>query len=60
VPELSATGRDAWGAGIGAAIARQVVGSGGKVVIGDVAVKAGVKLADELGDDATFMECDIR
>jgi len=37
-----------------------VVGSGGKVVIGDVAVKAGVKLADELGDDATFMECDIR
>jgi len=37
-----------------------VVGSGGKVVIGDVAVEAGVKLADELGDDATFMECDIR
>jgi hypothetical protein len=36
-----------------------VVSSGGKVVIGDVAVDAGVRLADELGDDATFMECNI-
>ena len=43
--------------GLGAASARMVVANGGKVVLADVQVEAGEKLAAELG--AKFVKCDV-
>lgn len=43
--------------GLGAATARMLTGSGGKVVIADVQVEAGEKLATEL--KGTFVKCDV-
>lgn len=43
--------------GLGAATARMIVANGGKVVLADVQVEAGQKLAAELG--ATFVKCDV-
>ncbi len=45
--------------GIGAATARRFVEEGAKVVLADVQVAAGEALADELGDEARFIECDV-
>ncbi|MDQ8706075.1 glucose 1-dehydrogenase [Streptomyces sp. LHD-70] len=46
--------------GLGAAHARRLVAEGAKVVIGDVLVKEGEALADELGpQNALFMELDV-
>ena len=43
--------------GLGAATARMIVDSGGKVVLADVQVDAGEKLADEL--KGKFIKCDV-
>jgi NAD(P)-dependent dehydrogenase (short-subunit alcohol dehydrogenase family) len=43
--------------GLGAATARMIVNSGGKVVLADVQVEAGEKLADEL--KGKFIKCDV-
>lgn len=43
--------------GLGEATARMITANGGKVVIADVQVEAGQKLAAEL--NATFVECDV-
>lgn len=43
--------------GLGAATARMIVDNGGKVVIADVQVEAGEKLAAELG--GRFVKCDV-
>ncbi len=43
--------------GLGEATARMITASGGKVVIADVQVEAGQKLAAEL--NATFVKCDV-
>ena len=45
--------------GLGEAQARQIVAEGGKVVIGDVLMEQGRKLADELGDACTFQPLDV-
>jgi len=45
--------------GLGEAQARQIVAEGGKVVIGDVLVENGQRLADELGDACTFQRLDV-
>ncbi|RVU28094.1 glucose 1-dehydrogenase [Streptomyces antnestii] len=46
--------------GMGAAFARRLVAEGAKVVIGDILVKEGEALAEELGaDNALFMELDV-
>ena len=45
--------------GLGEAQARRIVAEGGKVVIGDVLVEQGQKLADELGDACTFRPLDV-
>uniref|UniRef100_UPI003F97AFBD SDR family NAD(P)-dependent oxidoreductase n=1 Tax=Rhodoblastus sp. TaxID=1962975 RepID=UPI003F97AFBD len=37
------------GSGLGAAVARQIVAAGGKVVIADINAEAGQKIAAELG-----------
>ena len=44
--------------GLGAATARMIVGNGGKVVLADVQVEVGEKLAAELGA-AKFVKCDV-
>ncbi len=43
--------------GLGAATARMIVEGGGKVVLADVQVEAGEKLAEELG--GKFVKCDV-
>lgn len=43
--------------GLGEATARMITANGGKVVIADVQVEAGQKLASEL--NATFVKCDV-
>ena len=43
--------------GLGAASARMIAANGGKVVIADVQVEAGEKLATELGGQ--FVRCDV-
>ena len=43
--------------GLGAASARMIVANGGKVVLADVQVEAGEKLAAELG--GKFVKCDV-
>ena len=43
--------------GLGAATARMIVEAGGKVVLADVQVEAGEKLAAELG--GAFVKCDV-
>ena len=43
--------------GLGEATARMITANGGKVVIADVQVEAGQKLAAEL--NATFVKCDV-
>ena len=43
--------------GLGAATARMIVDNGGKVVLADVQVEAGEKLATELG--GRFVKCDV-
>ena len=43
--------------GLGAATARMIVEGGGKVVLADVQVEAGEKLAAELG--GAFVKCDV-
>ena len=43
--------------GLGAATARMIVAGGGKVVLADVQVEAGEKLAAELGGQ--FLKCDV-
>jgi len=45
--------------GMGAAHARRFVQEGAKVIIGDIAVEAGQKLADELGPNALFVKIDV-
>lgn len=45
--------------GLGEAQARGLVAEGGKVVIGDVLVEDGKKLARELGDACTFQRLDV-
>jgi NAD(P)-dependent dehydrogenase (short-subunit alcohol dehydrogenase family) len=46
--------------GLGAATARMIVEAGGKVVLADVQVEAGEKLAAELGEGkARFVKCDV-
>ena len=45
--------------GLGAAQARRLVAEGGRVVIGDVLVQEGSKLAAELGDACTFKPLDV-
>lgn len=45
--------------GIGAVTARRFVEEGAKVVLTDVQVDLGQALADELGDSAIFVECDV-
>jgi NAD(P)-dependent dehydrogenase (short-subunit alcohol dehydrogenase family) len=47
------------GSGLGAAVARQIVAEGGKVVIADVNVAAGEAVAAELGAAARFVACDV-
>ena len=43
--------------GLGAATARMIAGNGGKVVIADVQIEAGEKLAAEL--KGKFVKCDV-
>jgi NAD(P)-dependent dehydrogenase (short-subunit alcohol dehydrogenase family) len=45
--------------GIGAAIARQWVAAGGRVVVGDVDDRAGRSLVEELGDAASYVGLDV-
>jgi NAD(P)-dependent dehydrogenase (short-subunit alcohol dehydrogenase family) len=45
--------------GIGAATARRFVDEGARVILADLQVELGRGLADELGDDALFIECDV-
>ena len=45
--------------GIGAASARRFVEEGCKVVVADVQTDLGRQVADDLGDEARFIECDV-
>ncbi len=45
--------------GLGAATARLLASDGGKVVIADLNAEAGGALVEEIGDSATFVECDV-
>lgn len=47
------------GSGLGAAVARMVVGNGGKAVLLDVNESAGTAMADELGAQALFLRTDV-
>jgi len=47
------------GSGLGAAVARMVVGAGGKAVLLDVNDDAGTNLANELGAAARFVKTDV-
>ncbi len=45
--------------GFGAGASRRFIEEGGKVVMGDIQDDAGQALADELGDAACFVHCDV-
>ncbi len=45
--------------GIGAGTARRFIDEGARVVLADLQVDAGQALADELGDGALFVNCDV-
>ncbi|WP_280382863.1 glucose 1-dehydrogenase [Nocardia wallacei] len=45
--------------GMGASHARAFIDEGARVVLGDIAVDAGKRLADELGERAAFVELDV-
>lgn len=45
--------------GFGAAAARRFVEEGARVVLGDIQEDAGQAVADELGDAAVFVRCDV-
>ncbi len=45
--------------GFGAGATRRFIKEGGKVVMGDIQDDAGQALADELGDAACFVHCDV-
>jgi NAD(P)-dependent dehydrogenase (short-subunit alcohol dehydrogenase family) len=45
--------------GLGAATVRALVGRGARVVIADLNVEVGEALAQELGDSAEFVRCDV-
>lgn len=45
--------------GIGEAVARSIVGTGGSVVLADIDEVAGARLADELGEWARFVRVDV-
>lgn len=45
--------------GFGAAAARRFVAEGCKVVLGDIQQDAGAALAEELGDAAVFIQCNV-
>lgn len=47
------------GSGLGAATAEMLVGAGGRVVIADVNHDAGLRLAERLGINATFVGTDV-
>lgn len=45
--------------GFGEAAARLFVAEGARVALGDIQVEAGQAIADDLGDPARFIECDV-
>ena len=45
--------------GLGEGLARRFAAEGAKVLIGDVDTDGGAALADEIGPDALFVECDV-
>ena len=45
--------------GFGAAAARRFVEEGARVVLGDIQEEAGQSVAQELGDNAVFVRCDV-
>ena len=45
--------------GFGACAAKRFVAEGARVVMGDIQDEAGQKLADELGDAAIYVHCDV-
>ena len=45
--------------GFGAAAARRFVAEGARVVIGDIQQEAGQAIADELGDAAIYVDCNV-
>ena len=45
--------------GFGAAAARRFVAEGAKVVLGDIQLEAGQAIAEELGDSAVFVTCNV-
>jgi NAD(P)-dependent dehydrogenase (short-subunit alcohol dehydrogenase family) len=45
--------------GLGEGLARRFAAEGAKVLIGDVDTDGGAALADEIGADALFVECDV-
>jgi 3-hydroxyacyl-CoA dehydrogenase/3-hydroxy-2-methylbutyryl-CoA dehydrogenase len=47
------------GSGLGAAVARMIIGAGGAVAILDLPSSPGARLADELGSKAVFISTDI-
>lgn len=47
------------GSGLGAAVARMLVGEGANVVIADVNAEAGTAIVDELGNGAAFIRTDV-
>jgi NAD(P)-dependent dehydrogenase (short-subunit alcohol dehydrogenase family) len=47
------------GSGLGAATARALVAAGARVVVADVNHDAGLRLVNELGDDARFVATDV-
>jgi NAD(P)-dependent dehydrogenase (short-subunit alcohol dehydrogenase family) len=47
------------GSGLGAAVAKQIVAAGGKVVIADINAEAGQKTAADLGASARFIATDV-
>jgi NAD(P)-dependent dehydrogenase (short-subunit alcohol dehydrogenase family) len=47
------------GSGLGAATARLLAGTGGRVVLLDVNEPAGEKVASEIGEQARFVACDV-
>lgn len=45
---------------IGEAVCRKFIAEGGRVAVADFNSDAGRKLAEELGDDAFFVYCDVK
>ena len=45
--------------GFGAGAARRFVAEGAKVVLGDIQDDAGLAIAEELGDAAVFVHCNV-